>query len=53
MTEPDDSAEPESPPTVLVPARCDLFGQPVDLVEANPAAAGQWDERLWSDRPPS
>jgi hypothetical protein len=52
--------EPESPRDtvscpgrVRVPAHLDVFGNPVAYVEADPAAAGQWDQACWSVRPPS
>jgi hypothetical protein len=41
------------PPRVRVASGRDVFGNPTGFLEVDAAAAGQWDETCWSDRPPS
>ena len=36
---------------VRVPVAFDVFGNPVEFVEADPEVAGQWDPRCWRDHP--
>jgi hypothetical protein len=53
MTEP--TTEPEddnTPKTVRVPIRFDPCGRPVEFIETDPEAAGQWDDSRWHPFPP-
>jgi hypothetical protein len=48
---PSENAE-HQPRRVQVPTDRDLFGRPIDFVECDVEAAGQWDESRWLPHPP-
>jgi hypothetical protein len=53
---PDRNLSPEAdeaePRRVRVPTSRDLYGRPVDFIDADPDAVGHWDDSRWSAHPP-